>query len=59
MLPRDLVTLAVMTSLAVAVVDGAPAADPEDYEVFADDEARSADNGNVFLSFARSVTRNR
>ncbi|XP_032677335.1 BMP and activin membrane-bound inhibitor homolog [Odontomachus brunneus] len=47
MLPRDLVTFAtVMTSLAVAVVDGAPPVnlEPEDYEVLADDETRSADN---------------
>ncbi|XP_014470736.1 PREDICTED: BMP and activin membrane-bound inhibitor homolog [Dinoponera quadriceps] len=47
MLPCDLVTLAtVMTSLVVAVVvSGAPNhLDPEDYEVLADDEARSADN---------------
>lgn len=53
MSPRDLVTFAmmVMTSLAV-VVNGAPSAnlDPEDYEVLADDETRSTDNGNVCFS---------
>lgn len=50
MLPRDVLTIAmVTTSLIVALTNGAPANfDPEDYEVLADNEARSIDKGNAF-----------
>lgn len=50
MLPRDVLTIAmVTTSLIVAVISGAPTnLDPEDYELLADNEARSIDKGNAF-----------
>lgn len=56
MLPRDVLTIAMVTTgLIVAVISGAPTnLDPEDYEVLADDEARSIDKGNASLEGERT-----
>jgi len=48
MLPRDVLTIAMMTTGLVVVVTGVPTnLDPEDYEVLTDNEARSIDRGNA------------
>ncbi|XP_011049667.1 PREDICTED: BMP and activin membrane-bound inhibitor homolog [Acromyrmex echinatior] len=48
MLPRDVLTIAMMTTgLVVAVTSGAPTnSDAEDYEMFADKDAQSTDKGS-------------
>lgn len=53
MLPRDVLTIAIVTTgLVVIVTSGAPTnLDPEDYEMLADNGARSIDKGNVMHLF--------
>ncbi|XP_011703811.1 PREDICTED: BMP and activin membrane-bound inhibitor homolog [Wasmannia auropunctata] len=55
MLSRDVLTIAMMTtSLVVAVTSGAPTnLDPEDYEVLADNEARSIDKDSSNMGEVR------
>lgn len=52
MLPRDVLTVAMLTTgLVVIVTSGAPTnLDPEDYEMLADNGARSIDKGNAHSS---------
>jgi len=54
MLPRDVLTIAMMTTgLVVVVTGGVPTnLDPEDYEVLTDNEARSIDRGNAPISLS-------
>lgn len=49
MLPRDVLTIAMMTTgLVVAVTSGAPTnSDTEDYEMLADKDAQSTDKGKT------------
>jgi len=55
MLPRDVLTIAMMTTgLVVVVTGGVPTnLDPEDYEMLTDNgEARSIDRGNAPISLS-------